>query len=76
MKREKDYKQIQNDIEEYTYILLKPMDVRLLLQLDTKAAYALFKEESFPAIKVSGKNYITKKEFIEWFKNTYKDYLK
>lgn len=72
MAQDKDYEQIIDNIQKSQYMLLKPMDVRELLQLDTKAAYDLFNEnESFPSITVSGRNYIMKYKLIEWAEKEY-----
>ena len=69
---DKDYDQILQDIVDAPFMMFKPMDVRQLLKLDTKAAYALFSEDdSFPSVMVTGKNYILKDKLIEWVKETY-----
>lgn len=75
MRLEKDYKQIRNDIKDCNLLLLKPMDVRSLLKLDTKTAYALFKDKDFPSMLISGQNYIMKTKFVEWYEDKYKEYL-
>jgi len=72
MAQVKDYEQIIEDIRNSSFVLLKPMDVRELLQLDTKATYDLFNEnDAFPSIKISGRNYIMKEKLIEWAENEY-----
>jgi len=72
MSVEKDYMQILNDLYDCQYLMLQPMDVRKILRIDTKSAYDLFKDESFPSILISGKNYIFKEKLIDWLKKKYK----
>lgn len=72
MVQAKDYEQIIEDIRKSQFLLLKPMDVRELLQLDTKATYDLFNEnEAFPSIKISGRNYIMKDKLVAWAEKEY-----
>jgi hypothetical protein len=74
--REKDYAQIINNVEQCELFLLQPMNVRALLQLDTKAAYDLFNtDKTFPSIKIHGKNYIIRDNFVNWVRNTYGQYI-
>ena len=76
-RKPKDYAQIIANVENNELMLLNPMDVRKLLQLDTKAAYALFNEnDSFPSIKFLGKNMILREAFVNWVKENYGQYIK
>lgn len=72
LKQDKDYKQIIENIIDTDLLMLKPMDVRSLLQLDTKTTYDLFNDnDDFPSIKISGNNYIFKTKLIDWAKREY-----
>ncbi|MBK5253435.1 MAG: helix-turn-helix domain-containing protein [Peptostreptococcaceae bacterium] len=49
--------------------LLSVQDVRKYLRIRNDEAYNLFKNNSFPSIKVAGKNYITDTALIEYLEN-------
>lgn len=75
--REKDYAKIIANVNESRLLLLQPMNVRALLQLDTKAAYDLFNSnKSFPSMKISGKNYIMRESFVKWVNDNYGKYIR
>lgn len=72
MKQDKNYNQIIKNIIDTDLLMFKPMDVRSLLQLDTKTTYDLFNDnDDFPSIKISGNNYIFKTKLIDWVKKEY-----
>ena len=72
MKQDKNYNQIIKNIIDTDLLMFKPMDVRSLLQLDTKTTYDLFNDNNdFPSIKISGNNYIFKTKLIDWVKREY-----
>lgn len=72
MKQDKNYNQIIKNIIDTDLLMFKPMDVRSLLQLDTKTTYDLFNDnDDFPSIKISGNNYIFKTKLIDWVKREY-----
>lgn len=76
-RKPKDYAQIIANVEACELFILQPMNVRELLQLDTKAAYALFNsDDSFPSIKFSGKNIILREPFVNWVKEKYGQYIR
>jgi len=72
LKQDKNYNQIIKNIIDTDLLMFKPMDVRSLLQLDTKTTYDLFNDnDDFPSIKISGNNYIFKTKLIDWVKREY-----
>jgi len=72
LKQDKNYNQIIKNIIDTDLLMFKPMDVRSLLQLDTKTTYDLFNDNNdFPSIKISGNNYIFKTKLIDWVKREY-----
>lgn len=72
MKQDKNYNQIIKNIIDTDLLMFRPMDVRSLLQLDTKTTYDLFNDnDDFPSIKISGNNYIFKTKLIDWVKREY-----
>lgn len=72
LKQDKNYNQIIKNIIDTDLLMFRPMDVRSLLQLDTKTTYDLFNDnDDFPSIKISGNNYIFKTKLIDWVKREY-----
>lgn len=63
------------EVQENEIELLKVDDIRKILSCGKNKAYAIINQKDFPKVKIGGRYYVPKSEFIKWINNNlYKKY--